>query len=150
MTWICYRGIELSARTQLFLLSAEVAILALFAVVALVKVYAASAAAARCTSSSSWFNPFDLAFSALIDGVLLGIFIYWGWDSGVAVNEESRELGRGAGQGGRVSTLLLVLIYLVVSTAAQAYGGTNFSSDNSDDVLSVLGTRSSARRGTSC
>ena len=29
-------------------------------------------------------------------GVLLGIFIYWGWDSGVAVNEESRGLGRRA------------------------------------------------------
>ena len=28
MTWICYRGIELSARTQLFLLGAEVVILA--------------------------------------------------------------------------------------------------------------------------
>ena len=40
MTWICYRGIELSARTQQFLLTAEIAILALFAVVALYKVYA--------------------------------------------------------------------------------------------------------------
>ena len=40
MTWICYRGIELSARIQTFLLSAEIVMLALFAVVALVKVYA--------------------------------------------------------------------------------------------------------------
>ena len=36
-----------------------------------------------------WFNPFAISFSALTDGVLLGIFIYWGWDSGVSVNEES-------------------------------------------------------------
>ena len=40
--------------------------------------------------SAEWFNPFNLSWTALIDGVLLGIFIYWGWDSGVAVNEESR------------------------------------------------------------
>ncbi len=39
MTWICYRGIELSAETQIFLLSAEIVILAAFAVVALVKTY---------------------------------------------------------------------------------------------------------------
>ena len=35
--------------------------------------------------------------------------------------------------------MLLVLIYLVVSTAAQAYGGTRQLEDNADDVLSVLG-----------
>src|SRR5579884_3301259 len=39
MTWICYRGIELSARIQQFLLTLELITLVLFAVVALVKVY---------------------------------------------------------------------------------------------------------------
>ena len=42
MTWICYRGIELSARIQTILLSLEIFTLALFVVVALVKVYAGS------------------------------------------------------------------------------------------------------------
>ena len=48
------------------------------------------------TPQLSWFNPFDLGWTALIDGVLLGVFIYWGWDSGVAVNEESEDSRRGA------------------------------------------------------
>ena len=39
MTWICYRGIELSARIQTCLLGLEIFTLALFAVVALIKVY---------------------------------------------------------------------------------------------------------------
>ena len=39
MTWICYRGIELSARIQTLLLGLEIFTLALFAVVALIKVY---------------------------------------------------------------------------------------------------------------
>ena len=69
-------------------------------VVALVKVYA-NTPAHSIHVSASWFNPFDLSWSSLIDGVLLGIFIYWGWDSGVAVNEESRDRHRGPGQGGR-------------------------------------------------
>ena len=39
-----------------------------------------------------------------------------------------------------MSTILLVLIYVIVSAAAQAYGGTKLLTDNSNDVLSVLGT----------
>jgi amino acid transporter len=138
MTWICWRGIELSARIQTMLLSAEVLILALFAVVALIKVYTGNPAGS-IDPSLSWFNPFDLSWGALADGVLLGAFIYWGWDSGVAVNEESEDSREGPGRAAVVSTILLVLIYLVVSTAAQAYGGTRLLEDNSDDVLSVLG-----------
>jgi amino acid transporter len=140
MTWICWRGIELSARIQTVLLSAEVLILALFAVVALAKVYANSPAGS-ITPQLSWFNPFDLGWSALVDGVLLGAFIYWGWDSGVTVNEESEDQTDGPGRAAVLSTIILVVIYLIVSTAAQAYGGTRLLSDNSDDVLSVLGTK---------
>jgi amino acid transporter len=138
MTWICYRGIELSARVQTILLGIEIFTLALFAVVALVKVYANNPAHSIHVSAS-WFNPFDLGWGALIDGVLLGIFIYWGWDSGVAVNEESRDRHRGPGKAAVIATVLLLLIYVVVSTAAQAFHGTKFLSDNQNDVLSPLG-----------
>jgi amino acid transporter len=138
MTWICYRGIELSARVQQFLLSLEVFTLALFAIVALVKVYSSHPAGAIHVSGS-WFNPFDLSWGSLIDGVLLGIFIYWGWDSGVAVNEESRDRHRGPGKAAVVSTVLLLVIYVIVTAAAQAFHGTKFLSSNSSDVLSPLG-----------
>jgi amino acid transporter len=138
MTWICYRGIELSARIQTLLLSLEIFTLALFVVVALVKVYSGHPAHAIHVSGS-WFNPFDLSWGALIDGVLLGIFIYWGWDSGVAVNEESRDRHRGPGKAAIVSTLVLLLIYVAVSAAAQAYHGPAFLSNNSSDVLNALG-----------
>lgn len=139
MTWICYRGIELSARTQVGLLGAEVITLAAFAVVALVKVYATDPVDSL-TPSLSWFNPFELGWTALIDGVLLGVFIYWGWDSGVAVNEESEDANEGPGRAAVVSTIMLVLIYLIVSTAAIAFSGTRVLVENPDDVLSVLGS----------
>ncbi|HXE44752.1 MAG TPA: APC family permease, partial [Conexibacter sp.] len=57
MTWICYRGIELSARVQTVLLSLEIFTLALFVVVALIKVYANNPAHSIHVSGS-WFNPF--------------------------------------------------------------------------------------------
>jgi amino acid transporter len=137
MTWICYRGIELSARVQTILLSLEIFTLALFVVVALVKVYA-NHPLHSIHVSASWFNPFDMGWSALIDAVLLGIFIYWGWDSGVAVNEESRNRRRGPGKAAIVSTVILLLIYVLVTAAAQAYHGTAFLSNNSTDVLNAL------------
>jgi len=82
-----------------------------------------------------------MSFTALADGVLLGLFIYWGWDTGVTVNEESRDATEAPGRAAVVSTLLLVLVYVSVSAAAQAYAGTGFLARNSNDVLSALGGR---------
>ena len=140
MTWVCYRGIELSARTQQVLLATEVIVLAVFAIVALAKTYTGSPAGSIHVAAS-WFNPFGISFTALADGVLLGLFIYWGWDAGVTVNEESKDASEGPGLSAVVSTLLLVLVYVVVSTSAQAYAGTGYLSKNSNDVLSALGGR---------
>ena len=139
MTWICWVGIELSARTQYVLLAAEIAALALFAAVALAKVYFGDPGGFHV--QADWFNPFTLhgGTTALVDGVLLGVFIYWGWDSGVCVNEESRDSANGPGRAAVMSTILLVLIYVVVATAAQAYAGTTFLKHHGDDVLSALG-----------
>ncbi len=141
MTWICVIGIELNATTQKWLLTAEILTLALFAVVALAKVAFTDVPTAPGVSLS-WLNPFHISsLNALVDGVLLGIFIYWGWDSGVAVNEESQDRHTGPGRAAVMSTILLVLIYVVVSFSAQAYGGEKLLVDNADDVLSVLGTQ---------
>jgi amino acid transporter len=138
MTWICWRGIELSAAIQRALLTAEVFILGLFAVVALVKVYG-SHPAGSIEPRASWFDPTKMNFGDMLDGVLLGVFIYWGWDSGVAVNEESEDPANGPGKAAVVSTLLLVAIYLLVSTGAQAFHGPGFLENNAEDVLSALG-----------
>jgi amino acid transporter len=73
--------------------------------------------------------------------VLLAVFIYWGWDSGVAINEESKDSRRGPGKAAIVSTVLLLAIYLVVTVAAQSYGGEKALVAHSDDVLSFLGGR---------
>jgi amino acid transporter len=140
MTWICYVGIELSARTQYFLLAAEIATLSLFAIVALIKVYTSNPAGA-VDPSLDWLNPFTVpgGTTALVDGVLLGVFIYWGWDSGVCVNEESQDSASGPGRAAIMSTIVLLLIYVVVSIAAQAFHGPAFLANNADDVLSALG-----------
>ncbi len=141
MTWICHRGIELSARIQQLLLSFEVVVLVVFSTVAIVDVYTGNAAAHAIEPSASWFNPFAMPFHDLVVALLLGIFIYWGWDSGVAVNEESEDSNEGPGRAAVLSTVLLVLIYLLVSAGAQSYHGTAFiaNEENAGDVLKALG-----------
>ena len=141
MTWICHRGIELSARIQQVLLSFEVLVLVIFSVVAIVDVYTGNAAAHAIEPSASWFNPFAMPFHDLVVALLLGMFIYWGWDSGVSVNEESEDSNEGPGRAAVLSTVLLVLIYLLVSAGAQSYHGTAFiaNEENAGDVLKALG-----------
>jgi amino acid transporter len=141
MTWITWVGIELSARTQVFLLGAEIAALAVFAIVALVRVYAGGVEDS-VTPSLDWINPFLITdTTALTAGLILAIFIYWGWDSTVTVNEESRDATEGPGRAAITSTVILLGIYLLVSIAAQAFHGVEFltAEENQGDVLGALG-----------
>lgn len=140
MTWVAYRGVELSARLQQALLGLELAILVAFAVVALVRVYGGHHAGAM-TPSLSWLNPFALSPGALVDGVLLGVFVYWGWDACVTVNEESQDSASGPGRAAVLSTLILLVIFALVSTAGQATAGPAFLSAHSGDVLDALGAK---------
>ena len=139
MTAIVVIGIELSARTQVGLLAAEILTLAIFAVVALIKVYSGDALASSIDPSLSWINPFSLSPSEISAGMLLAVFIYWGWDTTATVNEETENPGEAPGRATVVSTLILLGIYLIVAVAAQAYAGVDNLVANQEDVLSSLG-----------
>jgi amino acid transporter len=153
MTWISYIGIEVSARVQFVLLAVEMVTLALFTVMALAAVYGITGTppADSVLPSLDWLNPLaivdqeapDAGFSlaALGMGLVTAIFIYWGWDSTVSINEESKDPYRGPGRAALVSTVLLVLTFVLVSIAAQAFHGPQFLIDNaeSEDVLGALG-----------
>lgn len=141
MTAICYVGIELSKNTQVALLSAELVILSIFSVVALAKVYGGHLAHS-IHPSLQWLDPFHVpSVGALSAGMLTAVFIYWGWDTAVTVNEEAKDVKRTPGRAALLSTLVLLAIYVIVSFAAQAVHGIGFltSSDNINDVLSALG-----------
>ena len=146
MTWICYIGIELSANLQKALLTVELIMLLVFSITALVKVGRGTAGTQALDFSWSWLNPFDVPnFSAFIRGLILMLFIYWGWDSAVAVNEETRDRTRTPGRAAVISTVMLLVTYTIVTIAAQSFAGVGDkgiglnNSDNSSDVISVLG-----------
>ena len=146
MTWVCYRGIEVSARVQRLLLSIEVIMLVVFAVVALSRVAIGDAPHGYLVPSLSWFNPMHSHFSDLVDGLILMLFIYWGWDTSLSINEETAESERLPGLAGIMATVILLTIYFVVTLAAQSFAGTGSTGigltnpAHVSDVLSVLGT----------
>ena len=146
MTYICYRGIEVSANFQKALLTIEVTMLLVFSVVALVRVGTGHAPTGHLTPRWSWFNPFDIpSFSIFVAALILMIFIYWGWDTTVACNEETADRHRTPGRAAVISTIVLLATYVLVAMAAQSFAGVGDkgiglgNSDNSNDVLSVLG-----------
>lgn len=146
MTYICYRGIEVSARLQYALLSIELIVLVAFAAVALFKVYTGQAETYSIKPSLDWFWPAGLDFSTVIAPALLtALFIYWGWDTAVACNEESDDPGTTPGRAAVISTFLLLATYATVSVATIAFAGVGDegvglgNQENADDVFAAVG-----------
>lgn len=145
MTYICYRGIEVSARLQYALLGIEVVVLVIFSVIALIKVYSGNATPGSLTPSLSWLWPSGMTLSALVTATLIAVFIYWGWDTAVSINEETSDPEKTPGRAAIISTLLLLLTYAIVSVATVAFAGVGETDlglanpENSDDVFNALG-----------
>ena len=144
MTAICVIGIELSARTQVGLLGAEVdharAVRVRRALQGLRRRRArgldqpgAELVLARSRSARR---------TALVAGLLVAVFIYWGWDSTVCVNEETTDSGSTPGKAAIASTVILVGIYVLVATAAHRVrrARSAIANDESGDALGLLGT----------
>jgi len=147
MTYICYRGIELSANFQKVLLGIELVMLLVLSVTALVKVGTGHAPPGHLTPSLSWLNPFHISsFSAFVSGIILMVFIYWGWDTAVAVNEETKDKNKTPGRAAILSTFILLVTYAIVIISMQSYAGIKTTGNglgnvaNAGDVLSVQGS----------
>jgi amino acid transporter len=146
MTAICYVGIEVSANFQKLLLSIELVMLFVLSITALVKVGNGSAPPGHLTPSASWLNPFSVPnFSAFVSGIILMVFIYWGWDTALSVNEETRDRNRTPGIAGILSTMILLVTYALVIFSIQSFAGVGTKGNglgnvnNAGDVLSIQG-----------
>jgi amino acid transporter len=145
MTYICYRGIEVSARVQRALLSIEIVMLLVLSLTALVRVYGSHPPTGSLHPSLSWLSPSNLPISAFVSGLILMLFIYWGWDTALSVNEETADKSQTPGRAGIISTVLLLVTYVIVIIAVQAFAGIGAKGvgltnpAHQFDVLSVTG-----------
>ncbi len=139
MTAICVIGTELSAHLQRVLTLGQVGIMLLFAGVAFVRLATGDTPDASIDPELSWLSPFGVAYSDLLTGMLLAVFIYWGWESAVNLSEESEDSSRAPGLAGIASTLILLVTYLAVTVALIAFAGLQ-KVNRFDDDAGILGT----------
>ncbi len=146
MTWICYVGIEISANFQKALLGIELTMLTVLSVWALVRVGDGSAPVGHLAISGSWFNPFGVKhFSDFVVGLADMLFIYWGWDTALNLNEETADAETIPGKAGIYSTFVLLGIYALVILATESFAGIGThgiglgNPNHTNDVLSILG-----------
>jgi amino acid transporter len=150
-TTLCVVGTEISANFQTVLSAFQIGGLFLLASVALFKAVTGDVpsgpveigdAQVLLTNPGielSWFMPWDIpSTTALTAGLLIGVFIYWGWESSLSLNEENED-ANSSGRAGITATVLLVLTYLFIATALIAYAGTDvFASANTQGIESQV------------
>jgi amino acid transporter len=124
-TYLGIKGLEISSRVQIALLSFGLLVLGVFTAVALIKVVAGTAGPQAIDPAASWFDPFGAGGTgAVTTGLLLTIFLFWGWDGPAAVVEESEGGTRTSRRALVYAVLALLGFYLVTTVALQAYAGT--------------------------
>ena len=133
MTLLCVIGTELSAKVQRVLVLAQVAMLLIFVVAAGVRLATGTAPEGSITPSLSWLSPVGLDSTSLISGVLLSVFIYWGWESAVNLTEESTNSATSPGKAALVSTVVLLVTYVGVAIAMVAVVGPDLVTEYDDD-----------------
>ena len=122
MTLVNYRGIRLGEHVQRVLTYVQYISLGIFAV-AIIFHIAGGGSVAGQSFDVEWFNPVG-AFAdsgAVVHGALLALFIYWGWDTCLAVNEETENPATTPGRGAVISAFVLVAIYVSVALLVMMY-----------------------------
>ncbi len=119
-TAVAYRGITTTERVQFVLVGFQMVVLVVFAVVAVAK---SGAADTGIAFTLDWFSPAGLTMSAFIAGLSGSIFAFWGWDTALTVNEESKDSDKTPGRAALLCVVSILLTYLLVAIATQMYAG---------------------------
>jgi amino acid transporter len=119
-TAVAYRGITTTERVQFVLVGFQMVVLLLFAVIALTR---SGSSETGMAFSLDWFSPAGLTMSAFIAGLSGSIFAFWGWDTALTVNEESRDADKTPGRAALLCVVSILCTYLLVAVATQMYAG---------------------------
>ena len=134
MLLVVLGGARLTVRAQLVMSGIELAILALFAVLAFFHTGNARA------FDWSWlgFSHFH-GVSGFASGALVAAFYYWGWDVTSNLSEETRNSRRTTGLAGLIGVGIVFLLFEVFTIAVNVILSSKQIDDNDANVLAVLG-----------
>ena len=119
-TYVAYRGIDTTEKVQIVLVVFQMIMLIIFAVMAFARHEVSGVGA---DFSWDWFSPVGISLSAFVVGLSGSIFGFWGWDTSLTVNEESKDRDRGPGLAGLLCVVSILITYLMVTVATQMFAG---------------------------
>jgi amino acid transporter len=119
-TYVAYRGIDTTERVQYVLVGFQMTLLLVFGIAAIL---AASDSETGLSFDWSWFNPTALTMSAFVAGLSGSIFAFWGWDSALTVNEESKDSSKTPGRAAILAVISILCTYLLVSIGLIMFAG---------------------------
>lgn len=124
MTWVNFRGIDIGEKMQQVFVWIQYGALAVFVLFAAGSLLSGGSANGEAFSWD-WFNPFTVTdFTAFTHAILLALFVYWGWDTCLALNEETRNPTKTPGRAAVLSSILLLVTYVGVTVIAMMVAGT--------------------------
>jgi len=122
-TYLSYRDMRESKIFQTVLVTFQVAVLLLFVFLAIGEAASGNAPHA-IPFDFDWFNPFAITdFGAVVAGLSVSIFIFWGWDVTLTMNEETTDPNRTPGRAAALTVFIVGALYLLLAVASVMFAG---------------------------
>jgi amino acid transporter len=119
--WVSYRGLHTTKIVQYGLVGVQLLVLGLFVGMAFANW---STSETAIPFSWEWFDVTRIeTFGQIAAGISLSIFVYWGWDVCLTVNEETENGKKTAGIAGTLTAVAVLGIYLLVTIATMMFAG---------------------------
>lgn len=132
VTLTAIRGADLSARIQKPMIVFEYLVLIGFCGYAMI--------VGKNRFSLDWFNPASLpSMKVLAAGLVVSVYIFWGWDSAFSVTEETRK-PRDAARAGYGSLWLMLGMFLLAALGFERLFSLGQMTQNASTLLPYLGT----------
>ena len=122
--WVSYRGLGSTKMVQYILVAIQLVVLTAFAVSAIVQANNGSSFDPT-PISLEWFNPAGIeSFSVIAAGISLSIFMFWGWDTTLTMNEETKDPKTTASRASTITVVIIIAIYTLCAVGVVAWAGT--------------------------
>lgn len=142
--WVSYRGLDSAQKLQYVLVALQIAALVVFDIVALVAAYRGGGFDFTAVELD-WLNPLSVgSFSLVAAGISLSIFMFWGWDVTLTMNEETKNPDKTPGRAAAVTIAVIIALYVLTAIAVVCWAGTGEhglgagNPDNQESIFAAL------------
>lgn len=142
--YVSYRGLDSTQKLQYILVAVQILAIVIFDVVAIVHAYN-NGGFDFTPISLSWFNPAEIgSFSLVAAGISLSIFMFWGWDVTLTMNEETKDPEKTPGRAATITVLIIIVLYILTALAVITWAGTGEEGlgagnpDNQESIFAAL------------